>query len=80
LQHFFKTLSAKFIAKNLREIEKILGARVMHNRKNRTLYLDQEQYLMIMINRFGIIAEMHKSKKIPTAVDESLRPADEMDE
>jgi hypothetical protein len=33
-----------------------------------------------MLDRFGIIAEKHKAKKIPTADYESLRPADEKDE
>jgi hypothetical protein len=53
LQRFFETLSARFNAKNLGEIEKILGARVTRDRKNRTLYLDQEQYLTTVLDRFG---------------------------
>jgi hypothetical protein len=35
LQRFFETLSARFNAKHLGEIETILGARVTSNRKNR---------------------------------------------
>jgi hypothetical protein len=80
LQRFFETLSARFNAKNLGEIEKILGARVTRDRKNRTLYLDQEQYLATVLNRFGITAEKHKSKKISTVDYELLRPADKKDE
>jgi hypothetical protein len=80
LQHFFETLSARFTAKNLGEIEKILGARITRDRKNRTLYIDQEQYLTTMLDRFGITAEKHKARKIPTAEYESLRPTNKMDE
>jgi hypothetical protein len=80
LQHFFETLSARFNAKNLGKIKKILGTRVTRNRKNRKLYLDQKQYLMTVLNRFGIIAEKHKSKKIPTDDFELLHPTDEKDE
>jgi hypothetical protein len=80
LQYFFNTLSATFNAKKLGEIEKILGARVTHDRKNQILYFDQEQYLMTVLNRFRIRVEKHKSKKIPTADYESLNPADEKDE
>jgi hypothetical protein len=79
LQCFFENLSARFNAKNLGEIEKILSARVTFDRKNRTLYLDQEQYLTTILNRFGITVEKHKSKKIPTADYESLYTADEKD-
>jgi hypothetical protein len=80
LQRIFETISARFNAKNLGDIEKIFGGRATRNRKNRTLYLDQEQYLPTVLNRFRITAEKHKLKKIPTADYESLRPTDEMDE
>jgi hypothetical protein len=78
-QRFFEILSARFNAKNLGKIEKILGARVTRDRKNQTLYLDQGQYLTTVLNRFGIIAEKHKLKKIPTTDYELLRPADKKD-
>jgi hypothetical protein len=42
--------------------------------------IDQEQYLTTVLDRFGITAEKHKAKKIPTADCESLRPADDKDE
>jgi hypothetical protein len=67
MQQFFDTLSRRFNAKNLGEIEKILGARVTRDRRSRTLYLDQEKYLTTVLKRFVIIAEKHKSKKIPIA-------------
>jgi hypothetical protein len=76
LKRFFETLSARFNANSLAEIEKILGTGVTRDRKDQTLYLDQEQYLRTVLNRFGITAKKHKSK-IPTAEYESLRPPDE---
>lgn len=80
LQKFFKILSARFKAKNLGEIEKILGARVTRDRTNRTLYIDQEQYLSAVLDKFGITTGKHKAKKIPVADYESLRPATAEDE
>jgi hypothetical protein len=75
LQRFFETLWVRFNAKTLGEIETILRAIIMNDRKNRTLYLDQEQYLMTVLNRCGITPEKHKSEKISTANYESLYPA-----
>jgi hypothetical protein len=49
LQLFFEILFTRFNTKNLEKIEKILGTRVMRNRKNRVLYIDQEQYHMTML-------------------------------
>jgi hypothetical protein len=80
LQCFFKTLVIRFNGKNLREIKKILRARVTCNRKNQILYIDQEQYLIIVLDRFGITAEKHKAKTIPTTDYESLRCANKNDE
>jgi hypothetical protein len=57
LQCFFETLAVRFNAKNLGEIKKILGARLTRDRKNRIPYIDQEQYLTTVLNRFGITAE-----------------------
>ena len=42
LDWFYTKLSERFSAKNLGEINKILGARINRNRKNRTLEIDQE--------------------------------------
>jgi hypothetical protein len=76
---FWLTLSGRFKAKNLGEIKKILGCRVTRDRKNRTLYLDQEQYLEAALNRFGITKEAHKRKSIPVPDYDSLRPASDDD-
>jgi hypothetical protein len=80
LEWFAKTLSTRFNAKNLGEISKLLGMRIIRDRKSKTIYLDQEQYLMTTLNRYGISAEKHKAKKIPAADYEHLRPAAEGDE
>jgi hypothetical protein len=80
LQRFFETLPSRLNAKDLWEIEKILGARITRDRKYQTLYIYQEQYLMTVLDRFEITAKKHKSKKISTADYESSRPADRKDE
>jgi hypothetical protein len=79
IDEFYKTLRARFNAKDLGEIKKILGARVTQDRKNRTLYLDQEQYLNSVLEKFGITKETAKTKRIPAADYESLRPANGTD-
>ncbi|KAI0992615.1 hypothetical protein K3495_g15570, partial [Podosphaera aphanis] len=80
LNWFFEKLSKRFNAKNLGEIEKILGVRITRNRKDRSIYLDQEQYLSSALDQFGITHAKHTSKKIPAADYENLRPAIESDE
>lgn len=76
---FYGLLSQRFHAKNLGETEKILGIRVIRDRPNRTIYLDQEQYITEVLARFGITNKTHKEKKIPAADYESLRPASDND-
>ncbi len=72
---FFTQLSGRFKAKPLGEISKILGSRVIRDRKNRTIYLDQEQYLSTILDRFGITQESHKKRSIPVPDYESMRTA-----
>src|SRR6266536_4004025 len=60
LDWFFKKLSGCFTAKNLREISKILDVRVTRNRTNRTIDLDQEQYLDKVLNKFSFPNAKHK--------------------
>lgn len=62
------------------EIEKILGARVTRDRKNKSLFIDQEQCLKTILDKTGITAEKKKPKKIPIADYKSLRPANGTDE
>ncbi|KAI1006420.1 hypothetical protein K3495_g1801 [Podosphaera aphanis] len=79
LDWFFRNLSGRFNAKNLGEIKKVLGVRVTRDRKNKTIYLDQEQYITGVLDRFGITEAQHKKKIIPVADYEMLRPAKEED-
>jgi len=72
---FDSKLSQRFKTKNLGGISKVLGIRITRDRKNKTIYLDQEQYLDSVLNRFGIPAGKHKSKKIPLSDYSQLRPA-----
>jgi hypothetical protein len=67
LDWFYKKLSKRFKAKNLGEIHKILGVRVARDRKNRTIYLDQEEYLRQALEKLGFAAPTHKSKCHPSA-------------
>jgi hypothetical protein len=75
LQWLSDTLSSRFNTKNLGEISKILGIRVTRDRKRRTLFLDQEQYLDKALTRFGFPKETHKKKAIPLHGYEDLRPS-----
>ena len=76
---FGSKLSERFNTKNLGGISKVLGIRVTRDRKNKTIYLDQEQYLESVLNRFGITTEKHKAKEIPLADYSQLRPAERDD-
>ena len=76
---FYDKLCNRFNTKALGEIGKILGARVTRDRKNRTIYIDQEQYLLGVLEKFGITKETAKSKKVPAADYENLRPATDED-
>jgi hypothetical protein len=80
LDWFYAKLSDRFSAKNLGEINKILGARITRDRKNRTLEIDQEQYLKSVLDKFGITHETHKPKAVPSVGYENLRPASDNDE
>ena len=79
VQWFAKKLFSKFTAKSLGEIGKVLGARVTRDRKNRTIFLDQELYLNTVLERFGITHEKYKPKAVPIANYEAIRPPTEHD-
>jgi hypothetical protein len=80
LAWFKNQLCARFTAKDLGEIEKILGMRITRDRKNRTLYLDQEQYLDKTLTKFGISKPKHKPVSTPMDGIDNLRPATDDDE
>jgi hypothetical protein len=50
---FYDRLFSPFNTKTLGEISKILGIRVIRDRKNHSLTMDQEEYLDAMLNKFG---------------------------
>jgi hypothetical protein len=77
---FSGRLSARFNAKNLGEIGKILGMRVIRDRKNRTITLDQEEYLDAVLNKFRITHAQHTARKTPAVDYSQLRPATDKDE
>ena len=69
---FFKRL---FKVKDLREIEKILGVKIIRNRSKRIIRIDQTSYLKIVLERM----EIKYNKYMPTEFlingYSSLRPA-----
>ena len=58
----------------------ILGVRVSRDQKNRTTYLNQEQYFHRELNEYGFTKEKYYPKKIPVADYTMLRTAIEGDE
>ena len=80
LDWLHNALLSRFNTKYLGEIGKILGIRVTRDRKLKTLYLDQEQYLSTVCDKFGITNGKYKAKKIPVTDYNSLRPVEEKDE
>ncbi|KAI1005005.1 hypothetical protein K3495_g3211 [Podosphaera aphanis] len=79
LDWLFRSLSGRFNAKTPGKIKKVLGVRATRERENKTIYLDQEQYITGVLDRFGITEAQHKKKRIPAADHEMLRPAKEED-
>ena len=75
LDWFYDALDARFNTKPLGEIRMILGVKVTRDRANRTIELDQHQYLEKVLTKFGITNA--KSKQVSTPMDsyEDLRPA-----
>jgi hypothetical protein len=80
IEWIYDQLSSRFNTKNLWEISKILGIRIIRDRKNRTLTMDQEEYLDAMLNKFEITHAQYHPKKIPVADYNCLRPANNDDE
>ena len=72
---FSNKLSGRFNTKDLGEISKILGMRVVRDRKNRTITLDQEEYLDAMLNKFGYTQAQSQGRKTPIVDYNHIRPA-----
>lgn len=77
---FWEKLDGRFKAKKLGEIRKILGVRVTRDRKSRTIYLDQEQYLLAILQRIGFEKAAFTPKKVPFVDATQLTPAKEGDQ
>lgn len=77
---FYEKLSERFRTKNLGAVDKILGIRITRDRKNRTVYLDQEQYLESVLTRFGIPKAAHKRRSVLVQDWNDLRPTSPEDD
>jgi hypothetical protein len=77
--YFYDQLTSRFTAKNLGEIAKVLGVRIIPDRKERSITLDQKQYLDAMLTKFGVPNGKYKDKKIPLADYNQIRPANDKD-
>ena len=77
LAWFYDVLSARFNAKDLGEIKKILGVRITRHRKHKTIYLDQELYLKDVCDIMGITTGKFKKRTTPAANIDSLLAARE---
>ncbi len=75
LDWLYLQLSTRFSAKDLGEIQKILGVRVTRNRYTRELFIDQEQYLRTVLDRLGFTEAPYKRKDTPLNGYDCLRPA-----
>ncbi|KAI1007124.1 hypothetical protein K3495_g1100 [Podosphaera aphanis] len=71
---FSRLLQERFKTKPLGEIKKILGARMTRDRPNRTLYIDQEEYITSVLDKFGITHSKRRAKTVPAADYENFRP------
>ena len=49
-----KYFGSKFVMKDLGPAQQILGMRIMHDRKNKRLWLSQEKYVRNVLNRFNM--------------------------
>jgi hypothetical protein len=80
VEWFKQQLSALFKIKDLGEIGKILGVRITRDRVNRTLTMDQAQYMEEVCTRYGVTNSKENPIPIPINGWDSLRPANDEDE
>ena len=71
---FKKKLSKIFKTKDLGEINKVLGIKIIRDRKNRILTIDQLRYINKVLNYAGITYEKHAKTKIPINNYDCIRP------
>lgn len=70
---FGSKLSKRFKTKYLGEAKRILGIRIIRNRKNRTIYLDQSAYLRQMLRQLNMDRESKFANRIPMTDQSGLR-------
>ena len=74
--NWFKSSFKKlFKVKDLGEIEKILGVKIIRNRSKRTIRIDQTSYLKIVLERIDIEYNKYKPTELLINSYSSLRPA-----
>lgn len=79
LAWFYERLSMRFNAKDLGDIHKILGIRVLRNRERRLITIDQEQYLRAALDKFGFGKSTYKNKSCPSSNYDDYTPATDKD-
>ena len=75
VQWFKIKIAEAYKIKDLGEIRKILGIKVIRNRKKRTITLDQTAYVDKMIKSLSIETDKHYPTTIPLNSESYLRPA-----
>ena len=70
----YSILSQRFTTKNLGQATKLLGIRITRNRKTREIFLDQEQYLVGVLKKFGMEAVKYQKRGTPMRDYENLMP------
>jgi hypothetical protein len=73
-------LLERFNTKNLGPVTKLLGMRIMRDRTKREIFLDQEQYLIRVLKKFGMENATYKKRGIPMRNYENLMPTQPTEE
>src|SRR5258708_21017846 len=76
----YSELSKRFTIKNLGPVTKLLGIRITRDRRTRELWLDQEQYLVQVLKKFGMATAKYKKTGTPMRPSENLRPRQSYEE
>jgi hypothetical protein len=63
IKKFKENFERIFKIKNLREIKKILNIKIIRNRSNRTIFLNQLSYISKIVSDLKMKQDSHKSVK-----------------
>ena len=72
---FKSSFKRLFKVKDLGEIEKILGVKIIRNRSKRIIRMDQTSYLKMVLERMEMEYNKHKPTELLINGYSSLRPA-----